>query len=119
MTKKEELLAAVEAVDAIKKTMPEQGQHELNGRIVRLKNAISELITDDGDYIGDSDVDEVGSLAWYRAKADEQHGREGEIEFDDDADVSIGADDGAYVQGWIWVYLPEGHGEEDDDDEDE
>lgn len=29
--------------------------------------------------------------------------REGELEFDDDAVVSEGNDNGAYVQGWAWL----------------
>ena len=29
--------------------------------------------------------------------------REGAIEFDDDAIVSEGSDNGAYVEGWIWL----------------
>lgn len=32
-----------------------------------------------------------------------KHEREGEIEIDDDAVVSEGDDNGAYVQAWIWV----------------
>ena len=35
--------------------------------------------------------------------AQETLGREGAIEFDDDAVVSEGSDNGAYVEGWIWV----------------
>ena len=37
------------------------------------------------------------------------HHRDGELEIDDDAVVSRGDDDGAYVQAWVWVgvaYLP-------------
>ena len=37
------------------------------------------------------------------------HQRDGEIEIDDDAVVSRGDYDGAYVQAWVWVdaaYLP-------------
>lgn len=29
--------------------------------------------------------------------------REGELEIDDDAVISLGFDNGAYVQAWIWV----------------
>jgi hypothetical protein len=35
--------------------------------------------------------------------ARESLGREGAIEFDDDAVVSEGSDNGAYVEGWIWL----------------
>lgn len=44
---------------------------------------------------------------WYRKEADQQYGREGEIEIDSDACISKGADDGAYVQAWVWVYAKE------------
>ena len=42
--------------------------------------------------------------AAYVAAADELHGRDGECEVDDNAKVSMGADPGAYVQAWVWVY---------------
>ena len=35
--------------------------------------------------------------------ARESLAREGAIEFDDDAVVSEGSDNGAYVEGWIWL----------------
>jgi len=35
--------------------------------------------------------------------ARESLGREGAIEFDDDAIASEGSDNGAYVEGWIWL----------------
>lgn len=40
---------------------------------------------------------------WYRAKARETLHRDGELEFDEGATVSTGADKGAYVQCWAWV----------------
>ena len=39
----------------------------------------------------------------YRDQAREEWVREGEIEIDDDAEVSISEDGGAYVQAWVWV----------------
>ncbi len=39
--------------------------------------------------------------------ARENHAREGELEFDDNAVVSLSEDGGAYVMGWRWVYLSE------------
>lgn len=39
----------------------------------------------------------------YRAAARIQYGTEGMIEIDENAPVSRGADDGAYVQAWLWV----------------
>ena len=35
--------------------------------------------------------------------ASETLAREGAIEFDDDAIVSEGSDNGDYVEGWIWL----------------
>lgn len=43
-------------------------------------------------------------LAKYRAAAKRLYHDEGTIEVDDNAVVSIGDDDGAYVQAWVWVY---------------
>ena len=50
--------------------------------------------------------------------------RDGEIEVDENAEVSLGDDAGAYVQAWLWVpqsALPEEfqNSEEDEDEEDE
>jgi hypothetical protein len=39
----------------------------------------------------------------YRVAAKRLHHKEGTIEVDDAAPVSIGDDDGAYVQAWVWV----------------
>lgn len=46
---------------------------------------------------------EAGRSQKYIVRAAEIYGRDGEIEIDDDAAVSLGADAGAYVQGWLWV----------------
>jgi hypothetical protein len=47
---------------------------------------------------------ELASLqAKYRYAALEHH-RSGELEIDDDAEVSLGADgQGAFVQAWLWI----------------
>lgn len=37
------------------------------------------------------------------ALAHEQRARDGDIEFDQDAKVSEGDDNGAYVQAWVWI----------------
>jgi hypothetical protein len=39
----------------------------------------------------------------YRDQARAEWVREGAIEIDDDAQVSVSSDGGAYVQGWLWV----------------
>ncbi len=40
---------------------------------------------------------------WFRNRAKELYHEEGEIEVDNDARVSSGDDDGAYVAAWVWV----------------
>ncbi len=35
--------------------------------------------------------------------AREQHGEEGAVEIDDNAQVSDGNDNGCYIQAWVWV----------------
>jgi hypothetical protein len=39
----------------------------------------------------------------YRRAAQLFKSKDGEIEIDDNAEVSLGGDPGAYVQCWIWV----------------
>lgn len=39
----------------------------------------------------------------YREAARARWHRDGEIEIDDNAKVSLGDDPGAYVQAWVWV----------------
>lgn len=43
---------------------------------------------------------------WYRKAARDQFNKDGELEIDMDAQVSMGADAGAYVQAWVWVDDP-------------
>jgi hypothetical protein len=43
----------------------------------------------------------------YRQMAQALYGKDGEIEIDDNADVSRGNDPGAYVQAWVWVPIKE------------
>ncbi|MHB1768515.1 MAG: hypothetical protein ACYCUV_11785 [Phycisphaerae bacterium] len=46
---------------------------------------------------------EAASSAEYLITARKIFEEEGELEFDDDAVVSLGADDGAYVMAWRWI----------------
>lgn len=62
----------------------------------------------------------------YRAFAHGVLHRDGELEFDDNCAVSMGDDNGAYVQGWKWVDASdlddvpfEGDEEEEEEEEDE
>ncbi len=61
--------------------------------------------------------EESGLPQQYREAAFE-HQRDGEIEVDEGAVVSLGADDGAYVQAWLWVSNREAGVENDEDDDD-
>jgi hypothetical protein len=40
---------------------------------------------------------------WFRSRAKELYHEEGEIEIDENAQVSVSGDEGAYVQAWVWV----------------
>ena len=48
-------------------------------------------------------TDEPRNAHLYRSAADDKLCRDGEVEVDEDAVVSKGEDDGAYVQAWLWV----------------
>jgi len=43
------------------------------------------------------------SADWFRTHAKELYQQEGEIEVDNNARVSFGDDNGAYVEAWVWV----------------
>ncbi len=40
---------------------------------------------------------------WFRARARDLYHVEGEVEIDQNARVSLGGAEGAYVQAWVWV----------------
>ena len=40
----------------------------------------------------------------YLEAAKEKFQKDGELEFDDDAAVSVSSDGGAYVMCWVWIY---------------
>ncbi|HWZ31078.1 MAG TPA: hypothetical protein VNX18_07090 [Bryobacteraceae bacterium] len=42
---------------------------------------------------------------WFRALAKELYHEDGQIEVDDNACVSRGDEEGAYVEAWLWVPL--------------
>jgi len=41
---------------------------------------------------------------FYREKAKKEREKEGDLEIDENAIVSLSEDGGAYVQAWVWVY---------------
>lgn len=47
--------------------------------------------------------DEIDAGEPYRKYARDKLDKDGDLEFDEDAAVSLGADEGAYVMGWKWV----------------
>ena len=50
------------------------------------------------------DREQTPEAAALRDRADEEHGRDGECEIDENAVVSENDDNGAYVLGWLFVY---------------
>lgn len=64
---------------------------------------IQTAMTAAADLLYPADKEAAGVAAIYRQAAKRKHHREGEIEVDDGAKVSLGDDAGAYVQAWIWV----------------
>ena len=61
---------------------------------------------------------EVDPVTAVFRKAAKECGSDGDLEFDDDAVVSVGSDPGAYVMGWKWIYnsdadLPEDQASEE------
>lgn len=62
--------------------------------------------------------DEGGEEA-FRQGAREAWAREGEIEIDPGAIVSMGGDPGAYVMAWVWVSNEEAGIESEEEDEDD
>lgn len=67
-------------------------EHSTNPLVQALVEAVRE---------GDSDPD--GKKAEYRKIAINDLQKDGELEIDPDAVVSISEDGGAYVQAWVWV----------------
>ncbi len=53
-----------------------------------------------------ADAEDERARAYFEA-ARQHHHKDGELEFDDFAVVSMGDDPGAYVMGWAWVYNAE------------
>lgn len=43
------------------------------------------------------------NIKWFRARARELYHIDGEIEVEENARVSLGGTEGAYVQAWVWV----------------
>lgn len=70
------------------------------------RGAAAEIIKGLQDSLANAvrDADAAGDLnERYRAAAKVRWEREGEIEIDDSAVVSIGDDGGAYIHAWVWV----------------
>jgi hypothetical protein len=55
----------------------------------------------------DIESDDIERDAWFRARAKELYGKDGEIEVDSNALISYGDDPGAYVAAWVWVPFEE------------
>jgi hypothetical protein len=60
------------------------------------------------------EMSELDMDSWFRRRAKELYGRDGEIEVDSNAVISYGDDPGAYVQAWVWVPYGEEQGDSED-----
>lgn len=60
------------------------------------------------DNVDDQAEDAETKVAYLTAAMD-LHAVEGDLEFDEGADVSLGDDAGAYVQAWKWVSAEDAH----------
>lgn len=65
------------------------------------------------------DPEAVARLERIVALAKEQHEIEGKCEIDDNATVSEGSDNGAYVQAWVWVSFEDTELSKSENDEEE
>lgn len=82
-------------VEALKELLPRIGQPEQH------KAPIHELL----EKIDEEEAADCNAvLQNYVDEARKQYQKDGECEIDDDAVVSHGADSGAYVMAWVWVY---------------
>lgn len=80
-----------EAVECMLLKLPKTKYTRLRKLVKQAKSEI-QVIEDDAEI-----------KARYLKYAQDESQRDGEIEFDDDAEVSLSDDGGAYVQGWYWV----------------
>jgi len=76
----------------------DEGPETATARIARWVGAATDVA-----IVGGGDQDGELAAAYRQAAKDEVSGKEGELEVDDNAVVSFGDDDGAYVQAWLWV----------------
>jgi hypothetical protein len=58
------------------------------------------------EAVKECDSDPYGKKAMYRAIAKKHYTSEGDLEFDEGNVVSLGDDEGAYVQCWKWIPQP-------------
>jgi superfamily II RNA helicase len=82
----------------------EQTLYDALKRLISIASYKMEIPADIRAAIRTADEHEAEQreLDAYRRRA-QQDAREGECEVDDNALVSKGDDDGAYVQAWVWV----------------
>jgi hypothetical protein len=61
------------------------------------------MSSDESINVGEPADSEGKNDDWYRERAKELYGVDGEIEVDNNARISRGDDPGAYVEAWLWV----------------
>lgn len=84
------ILLSDEQIAIIKKALLAVGGDDANGVRIHIEDKVAEH-------------DDPDRQKYVKAAQDKIH-KDGEVEIDDDADISKGEDPGAYVQAWVWVY---------------
>jgi len=93
-------MTAKQLVDMIARMEPTE---DPDSAIAAVNRLISEAKTSSAWPAFDEERDQQ-----LRELANDQYGRDGSVEIDDDAIISKGDEPGAYVQAWVWVEFPEG-----------
>jgi hypothetical protein len=76
---------------------------DLTGIISILRNVGATTIADNLQSVMDKDLETSELDGLYFGAAKSIYESEGDLEFDDDAVVSKGEDEGAYVMCWKWI----------------
>jgi len=69
-------------------------------------NQSAEVLTD-GGLCADCHLESEGRRSEIIELARQQHEEDGEVEIDDNAQLSEGDDNGCYVQAWVWADFAE------------
>lgn len=75
--------------------------------LIKWKNSVEGAMEVETDDKVPGGPDEIGSDRWFIAQAKGDFEDEGTLEIDEGAPISRGGNNGAYVQAWVWVPLPD------------